>query len=125
MALMNREDRHYQRCRAVFTTDIGPYYFPVSVVAEITWMLETRLPPNIEDDFLEDLKERVFTLDWLDRDLIRIHDLVRRYRDLPLGFADAAVIACAERHGGRVLTTDRRHFPVVARGERTITTLPL
>ena len=32
----------------------------------------------------------------------------------------AAVIACAERHGGRVLTNDRRHFPIVARGERSI-----
>jgi hypothetical protein len=25
---------------------------------------------------------------------------------------------------GRVLTSDRRHFPVVARGEKTITVLP-
>jgi hypothetical protein len=54
----------------------------------------------------------------------RAQQLTQRYRDLPLGFADAAVIACAERNGGRVLTIDRRHFPVVARGEKTITVLP-
>jgi hypothetical protein len=49
--------------------------------------------------------------------------LIRRYDDLPLGLADAAVIACAERNGGKVLTLDLRHFGVVAR-EGTITILP-
>ena len=45
-----------------------------------------------------------------------------RYKDLPLGFGDAAVVACAERTGGRVLSFDRRDFSVVA-GEGTITLL--
>jgi predicted nucleic acid-binding protein len=48
---------------------------------------------------------------------------VWRYADLPLGFADASVIACAERHGGRVLTLDLRHFGVVA-GEGRLTLIP-
>jgi len=34
---------------------------------------------------------------------------VDEYVDLPLGFPDAAVIACAERSGGRVLTLDLRN----------------
>ena len=32
--------------------------------------------------------------------------------------ADASVIACAERNGGKVLTLDFRHFRVVAREKR-------
>jgi predicted nucleic acid-binding protein len=36
------------------------------------------------------------------------------HADLPLGFADASVISCAERSGGAVLTLDRRDFDVVA-----------
>jgi predicted nucleic acid-binding protein len=40
---------------------------------------------------------------------------VIRYADLPLGFADAAVIACAERAKAEVLTFDRRDFEVVRR----------
>jgi predicted nucleic acid-binding protein len=39
-----------------------------------------------------------------------------------LGATDAAVVACAERTGGRVLTVDR-DFAVVA-GAGTITVLP-
>jgi predicted nucleic acid-binding protein len=54
----------------------------------------------------------------------RIVELTERYHDLPLGLADAAVIACAERHRGKVLTTDHRHFLVVARGEASLTVLP-
>jgi len=50
-------------------------------------------------------------------------NLARRYADLPLGYADAAVIACAERSRGLVLTLDMRDFGVVAR-EGTIQILP-
>lgn len=42
---------------------------------------------------------------------------------MPLGFVDAAVIACAERTGGRVLTFDRRAFGVAV-AEGAITILP-
>ena len=48
---------------------------------------------------------------------------MERYADLPLGFADAAVIACAERNGGRVMTFDRSDFDVVA-AEGPITIVP-
>lgn len=50
-------------------------------------------------------------------DLPRIRALVTRYRDLPLGYADAAVVACAERNRAYVLTFDLRHFmPVASEG---------
>jgi predicted nucleic acid-binding protein len=44
-----------------------------------------------------------------------LEDFLERYEDLRLGFADACVIACAERNGGRVLTFDERGFVPVAR----------
>ncbi|CAN5729734.1 hypothetical protein BH23CHL4_BH23CHL4_11830 [soil metagenome] len=50
-----------------------------------------------------------------ENDLIRVRELMTRYTDLPLGYADATVIAAAERNGGRILTFDHRHFGVVAR----------
>jgi predicted nucleic acid-binding protein len=62
-------------------------------------------------------------LDCGEQDFARVRTLVRRYADLPLGLVDAAVLACAERNGGRVLTLDWRHFGVVARVGR-ITVLP-
>ena len=64
-----------------------------------------------------------FTVDCGDSDFARVGALVDRYADLPLGFSDAAVIACAERHRGRVMTLDRRAFDVVGR-EVSLTLLP-
>lgn len=78
-------------------------------------MIERRLPSQALTAFLRDLENGGYLLDCGEGDFLRIRALVERYADLPLGFADAAVIACAERHGGRVLTLDRRHFGVVAR----------
>jgi predicted nucleic acid-binding protein len=55
--------------------------------------------------------------------IARVRLLMRRYADLSLGVVDAAVIACAERSGGRVMTFDLRDFGVVA-AEGTITIVP-
>ena len=47
-------------------------------------------------------------------DLTRSAELVEQYADLPLGGADASVIALAERMGiTQVATLDTRHFRVV------------
>ena len=54
-------------------------------------------------------------LDCADAVLPRTVELIERFADLGLGFADAAVIACAERNGGHVLAFDRRELEVVAR----------
>lgn len=124
IARISKEDRYNAACRAVLEEDSGPYVIPAAILAEITWMLETMFPPVVEQAFLGDLREGAYAVDWDLRDMGRVEQLIQKYRDLDLGFADAAVIACAERHRGRVLATDFRHFPVVARGERTITVLP-
>ena len=47
-------------------------------------------------------------------DAARAADLVERYASLPLGTADAIVVAVAERFRAvNVATLDRRHFSVV------------
>lgn len=117
-------DRQHARVMGVMNSDPGPYIIPVGILAEMTFMIERDFPPDVEQVFLQDLRDAAYQLDWDPVDLSRIQQLTRRYHDLALGFADAAVIACAERHGGRVLTVDRRDFVVVARGEGSIEVLP-
>lgn len=44
-------------------------------------------------------------------DAPRLRDLMRKYRDLPMDLADAALVRVAERERlRRVFTLDRRHF---------------
>ena len=123
LALLNRRDPDHQQVTQAFLADRGPYLVPAGILAEIGYLVEHRLGPEILDAFLADLEEHTFALEHTQDDLPRVRELIRRYADLPLGLADATVIACAERHGGTVLTLDARHFGVVAR-EGTITVLP-
>jgi len=93
----------------------GPLLVPQLVIAEVTYLVETRLGWTAEVRFLGDLSSGNFlTEPVLPGDWMRIAELVARYRDLPLGTVDASVVALAERLGAEVIATlDRRHFTVV------------
>lgn len=95
--------------------DPGPYLVPTGILAEVGYLLESRLGRKAMDAVLADLEDGAYALDCGEDDLGRVRELAERYADLPLGYADAAVIACAERNGGRVLTLDQRDFGIVAR----------
>lgn len=122
-ALLNRADPDHEPVREVFEQDPGPYLVPAGILAEICYLVERRLGTTVLESFVLDLENGGFTLHCGEEDLPRTRELIRRYGDLPLGFADASVVACAESAGGRVLTLDRRHFGVVAR-EGKVTPLP-
>jgi predicted nucleic acid-binding protein len=115
LALANRRDLDHERAKAALVHDPGPYLLPAGILAEVTYMLEQRLGLRVLDLFLDDLLSGAYALDCGADDFGRIRQLVHEYADLPLGFADAAVVACAERSGGRVLTLDLRDFGVMAR----------
>jgi uncharacterized protein len=85
------------------------------VIAEVAHLIGTRLGWEAEVRFLGDLASGDFVLEPLDpADLVRVAELVARYRDLPLGTVDASVVAAAERLAvEEIATTDRRHFGVV------------
>ena len=123
LALLNRRDPEHSRVTTALDSDLGPYLVPAGILAEITYMVEQRLGLGTLDLFLQDLESSAYSLECGQEDLPRIRVLIARYADLPLGFADASVVACAERSGGRVLTLDLRDFGVVAR-EGTIQILP-
>lgn len=121
-ALLNRKDVDHQRVAGVLLDDPGPYLVPAGILAEMAYLTERRLGLGALEALLQDLESEALAVEWNRRDLPRIRELVVRYKDLPLGVADASVIAVAERNGGRVLSLDR-HFHVVAQ-EGTIHVLP-
>lgn len=122
LALVDESDLHHEAAVEEFEADTGPYIVPVGLLAEATYMLERRIGPRALEAFLADIDAGGLSLDCGDDDVARWRELVQRYADLPLGFADAAVVACAERHRRRVLSFDH-HFTVVA-AEGTIEVRP-
>lgn len=121
-ALLNRADVSHTKAKAALFSSRPPFIVPAFILAEIMYLLEARAP-HAAVGFLADLDSGAFTVDCGEADLGRIRQLVERYSDMSLGFADAAVIACAERSGGKVLSFDLRHFGVVAQ-EGAIVLLP-
>jgi predicted nucleic acid-binding protein len=122
LPLLSRRDPQHDRMRAAVAGNRGPYLVPAGILAELGYLIARRAGQSGLGVLLDDLITGALTYDCGDRDLPRVRELVDRYSDLPLGVADASVVACAERNGGRVLALDR-DFSVVAK-EGTITVLP-
>ena len=112
-ALTDRRDHSHARLKRVLAVERGPYLIPSSILAEIGYMIESRLGTDALLAFVGDL-DAGYAVHHSSQGWARVAQLVKRYADLPLGFADAAVVECAERHGGRVMTLDG-HFAIVAR----------
>lgn len=121
--LLNRRDPEHAVVRTTVEGDRGPYLVPAGILAEVTYLVEDRLGGHVLDAFLSDLETGGLAFDCGEADWQRIRQLVSRYANLPLGAADASVIACAERTGAPVVTLDRRDFGIVAR-EGRIRVLP-
>jgi len=122
IAAADRRDRDHGAVSAAMASESSTV-IPAVILAETTSMLRRRLGPLAERAFLEGLIEGTPLVDHEDR-LSRVLALMSTYADLGVSFADAAVVACAERHGGTILTMDRRAFDVIARGEGSITLVP-
>ncbi|NLF69807.1 MAG: PIN domain-containing protein [Candidatus Anammoximicrobium sp.] len=114
-ALYDADDGHHDAVKAVVEAEPGTLYLPTILLAEIDYLLNERLGVDATLDFLASVESGAFTLvDPTSEDLLRCGELVQRYRDLPLGLADASVIATAERlRLKRILTLDQRHFRIV------------
>jgi predicted nucleic acid-binding protein len=118
LALLDASDPDHARCLDALRGEGPPLVVPAAILGEAGYLIEIKLGTPAVVDFVHDLERRAFTLDCGERDFRRVTELLERYADLRLGLADAGVIACAERRGGRVLTLDFRDFGPVAREGR-------
>ena len=114
LASFDSQQSQYARIRELIVDERGALVVPVEIMSEVSYFLEKWRGQTGLKFFLDDIQDGVYTLHCDDVNINRIGELTEGYRDLPLGYADAAVIASAERHGGRVATFDS-HIDVVAR----------
>jgi uncharacterized protein len=119
---VRKDERHREAVRALEAARM-PTLGTVGLLAEVDEALGRRLAPAASLAFLEGIQTGETMLDHGDLDLPRITSLMTRYAAPPLGFADAAVVACAERNGGTVLTFDRDGLQAISR-DLPITLIP-
>jgi predicted nucleic acid-binding protein len=126
-ALYDAADRHHAAARAVLRKERGAIIVPIAVLGELDYLLREFLGIDAELDFLEAVASGAFTLEPLTaNDVARCRELIKTYRSLNIGLADAAVIATAERLGvDRILTVDESDFRAVrARSGKPFVVLP-
>ena len=106
VAFFDRDDRHHREAVAWLEKARKPLVTNIAVVTEISYLLEFSV--ELQTGFLRWASGNLQIDDATERDLPRIADLMTKYADLPADFADASLIALAERLKlSRIATTDR------------------
>ncbi len=110
IALINRRDQYHQSCLATAKELRYPLFTVWPVIVEAYYIVGRLGGPA--DRVLHWLVSgHVRLMDLREIDLRRMRQLIRKYSDLPMDLADAAlVVACERAKIRRVFTVDRRDF---------------
>jgi predicted nucleic acid-binding protein len=114
-ALYDADDVHHASCKQFLEKERGPIFLPVLLLAEIDYLLTSRLGADAAVEFIESVELNAFTVvGLLFTDLMRCRELIAKYRDIQVGLADASVVVAAERlQIRRIFTVDQRHFRTI------------
>jgi predicted nucleic acid-binding protein len=109
------QDSDHRRCVQLLAKASGPLLVPELVVTEVSYLLSDRIGPHAELAFARAIAaDELIVEPVLDPEWERVAELMEQYLDLPLGMADASLVALAERHLAKeIATLDRRHLGVV------------
>jgi hypothetical protein len=125
VALIHADDRHHASCRDALERIREPLATVWPVITEAMYLLG--FSSDAQDGLWRLLERDAVKILPLDAgDVPRMRELMRKYRDLPMDLADAALVRASEREKiSRVFTIDRRDFEVYRpRGIRRFTILP-
>jgi predicted nucleic acid-binding protein len=115
-ALLDRNDEWHRRVADYWEHHADQIRLPEPILAEVCYLVSKVLGVRAENAFVRAVADGEFPLEPLvaDEDVPRAADLMQTYRDAAIGFVDSAIVAAAERiESTTVLTTDRRHFPLI------------
>ena len=112
VALIHQDDNEHRICKETFLTFSEPLgtVWPVLTEAlyllNFSWEAQNALWEMIQAGAVEILPLGT-------DDVTRMRELMRKYRDLPMDLADAALVRIAERERlRRIFTLDRRDFQI-------------
>ena len=112
LALLDRSDPYHLTCQETLSSlddslvTVWPVVTEAMYILRAYWQAQDALWEMIDTGAVEIL---VLGKD----DIARMRDLLRKYRDLPMDLADAALVRVAERERlRRIFTLDRRDFQI-------------
>ncbi len=115
LAAIDASQRHHPAAAAALRAGGQPRLLSPFVLAELDYLLATRVSTAAESAFLAEVANGAYQLEPFDQgDVDGARSILERYADLELGLTDASIMVLAERHATLdLLTLDDRHFRMV------------
>ena len=115
LAWIDAAQRRHPEVKQVMESTEGPFLLSPFVLAELDYLLATRVGQDAQETLLEEVGRGTYRLENFEAaDVRQALEVMRRYGDLGIGLADASIPVLAERHGcNTVLTLDELHFRVL------------
>jgi uncharacterized protein len=112
LAAMDASQRQHAEARSALESASPPWVLSPFVLAELDYLLATRVGQAAERALLAEVGRGVYRLEAFDNDEIASAErLIGRHAELDIGLADASLIVLANRYGVRdLLSLDERHF---------------
>lgn len=112
ISLVDRSCEHHYRISDIIRKGDFRLIVPSHVIPEACYMLNKKFGPSIEIKFLEEIISVNLHIEIIKfLDLARVVEILKKYSTLDIGYADAAIVAIAERlKVNRILTLDKKHF---------------
>lgn len=115
LAAIDGSQRAHGAARQVLDSSPGPFVLSPFVLAELDYLLATRVGIEAELALLGEVAAGAYELaPFATEDVAEARRVVEAYRDLELGLADASLVVLATRLDVReLLTLDERRFRVL------------
>jgi uncharacterized protein len=112
LAALDADQSHHTSARIALQSDSGPFLLSPFVLAELDYLLMTRVGVAAETALLGEVAAGAYDLVSFNADDVAAAvAFIERYKDLQIGLADASVAVIAARaRTTRILTLDERHF---------------
>lgn len=114
VALFDKDDRYHKLCKEALKRLRESLVTNWPVLTEVMYLLSfSSIAQGFCFEFIESGGIDVYP--GSSRQVYRIHQLMKRYKDLPIDFTDASLVALAEEENAQtVFTLDHKHFRVYA-----------
>lgn len=115
LAALDAAQARHADCAAVIAGRPGPFLLSPFVLAELDYLLGSRVGAAAQQALLAEVARGAYRLEPFDAgDVDVAQKVVAKYRDHQIGLADASLVVLAARHRVRdLLTLDHRHFSVI------------
>ena len=126
LAALDGAQRAHAQSAAVLAAARPPLLLSPFVLAELDYLLATRVGRTARTSLLAEVERGALTLEpFSGVDLRAALAVIRRHADLEISLADASIVVLATRHKTQeVLTLDERHFRTLAANGKPFRLLP-